>query len=203
MINLLPPDMRNSYHFAHANTYLIRWVFAGGIGIVGLAILGGLGLLYLQQTTRSLDSQINSLNATLKTQKLAETKSETEDISGSLKLAVTVLSKEVMFSQLLQKMGKITPNNVSLTDLTISQEQQGVDITAQTADYNTATQLQVNLEDPKNELFQKADIVSITCGNEETTTEESDSRYPCTVILRALFVKDNPYLFINDGKKKS
>lgn len=202
MINLLPPDLRSSYHYAHANTRLIRWFFAGVLAIAGLVMIGIYGMLYAQQTTDALDAQVRDHKTTLAAQDLEKTKSETEAISSSIKLAVTVLSKEIMFSKLLEKLGNITPNNASLTDLNISQEQQGVDITAQTTDYNTATQLQVNLTqvsatDPKSKLFDKADIVSITCNNTQNT-EETDSRYPCTVVIRALFVKDNPFLFIND-----
>ena len=201
MINLLPPELRSSYHYAHSNTILLRWVIAGAFAIGGLLIIGLSGILYTQQTTKSLDTQVSDLQSTLEEPDLDKTKAETENISGSIKLAVTVLSKEIMFSKLLEKLGNITPNNTSLTDLNISQEQQGVDITAQTTDYNAATQLQINLSDPANKLFEKADIVSITC-NSSQTSEEVDARYPCTAVIRALFVKDNPFLFINNEAKK-
>lgn len=210
MINLLPTDLRDSQRYAHANTLLLRWVVAGLLAVAGLGIIGGLGILYMNQTNQALDVQVKDLNASLANQELGKIKSETEDISSSIKLAVTVLSKEVLFSQLLGKLGSVTPEKASLTDLNISQEEKGVTITAQTADYDTATQLQVNLTKGKEQLFQKADIVSIDCNKSESSSENSDqnnsgtkNKYPCTVIIRALFVEDNPYLFINQDKKKS
>lgn len=198
MINLLPSNLRATYRYAHSNAVLLRWVTAFGFALIGLVLIAGLGYLYLHQTSKSLDNQMSTVQAALKEQNLDQTKKETEDISGSIKLAVTVLSKEVLFSKLLQQVAAITPSNARLADLNINQSEAGLDITARTTNYNAATQLQVNLADPANKLFQKADIISITCTGGE---EEEDQRYPCNVIIRALFVKDNPYLFINNAGK--
>jgi len=85
---------------------------------------------------------------------------------------------------------------VILTGLTITQTQGGVELTAQTTDYSAATQFQVNLADPKNQIFSQADIESITCGGGSGT----NANYPCSVSIRALFGNDNPFLFINDKK---
>jgi hypothetical protein len=53
--------------------------------------------------------------------------------------------------------------------------------------------VQVNLADPTNKIFSKADIVSITCSSSNALSP----LYPCTVNVRALFVTNNPFLFIN------
>ena len=113
---------------------------------------------------------------------------------------VTVLSKEILFSKLLTQLGTITPPNVRLTDLTISQTESAIDITAQTANYESATQLQVNLTDPNNKIFSKADIVSITCSSGATV---QDTAHPCTATIRAQFTENNPFLFINAAKAGS
>ncbi len=185
MINLLPPGLKSSYRYAHLNAKLLRWMGVFGLAIIGLVVISAGGLFYLYQTSRSYDIQISSLNRTLK-----------EHISNNLRLAVKVLSKEVLFSKLLTHLASITPSNANLTDLNISQEQTGIDITAETTDYNAATQLQVNLSDPNNKLFTKADIVSISC--ESNSDSGTSTKYPCSVVIRALFVKDNPFLFINN-----
>jgi len=119
------------------------------------------------------------------------------DISNNLKLAVQVLSQEILFSKLLKQLASVTPRNATLTNLSISDTQKGVDITAQTANYDAATQLQINLADPKNQIFAKADIITINCGS------TVGIRYPCTVNIRALFAANNPFLFINDKKAGS
>lgn len=194
MINLLPPDLKESYHYAHRNVRLVRWAVACLISLAGLAVISTVGLIYIQQTSRSYDSQIAAAETSLEDQHLTATQTKVKDISDSLTLAVKVLSKEVLFSNLLARLAMIMPNKTVLTDLNISQTQRSVDISALAVDYNSATQVQVNLTDPDNKLFDKAEIVNITCGGPGT--------YPCAITIRAMFVKNNPFLFINDGVTK-
>jgi Tfp pilus assembly protein PilN len=132
----------------------------------------------------------------LSKQKYGETKKQVGDISGSFKLVVQVLSQEVLFSQLLKQIGATIPNNAYLTGLNISQTKGAIDISASATDYKTATQVQVNLADPKNRIFSRADINNITCG-----VNAQDPRYPCTISIRALFSPNNPFLFINSKGK--
>ena len=197
IINLLPPDLKEAYHYAHRNVRLVRWTIICLVSLAGLAVISTVGLIYIEQTSRSYDTQISADEASLRDQHLSATQAKVKDISDSLRLAVQVLSKEVLFSKLLAQLAEITPSNAVLTDLNISQAQTSVDISALATDYNAATQLQVNLADPSNKLFSKADIVSITCGG-----NSASSAYPCSVIIRAVFVQNNPYLFINDGVSK-
>lgn len=202
MINLLPPELKEAYTYAQRNSKLMHWVISFAFALAGLLVISLGGILYVYQTSHSYDNQISQLQDTLKQEKLTETEKQASDISSSLKLSVKVLSKEVLFSKLLKQLAAVTPSNANLTDLNISQTQGGLDISAEATDYKAATQLQVNLSDAKNQIFSKADIISITCGG---TTENGDNRYPCTVVIRALFAKDNPFLFISNttGKTKS
>ena len=198
MINLLPPDLKEAYRYAHRNVRLVRWAVACGIGLIGLALISTAGLIYVQQATRAYAQQVRDAQTSLKDQNQTGVETQVKSITDSLKLAVQVLSKEVLFSKLLTQLASITPDNAVLTDLNISQAQTAVDITALTTDYAAATQLQVNLADPSNQIFSRADIISIICN---AANSGSDARYPCTVTIRALFVSNNPFLFINDGGK--
>ena len=198
MINFLPPDIKESYRYAHRNVNLLRWTIMFGIGFVGLVIISGAGLFYLQRQTVAYTTQIDGANAQLKKQNLGDVQRQVTEISNNLKLVVQVLSREVLFSKLLTRLGAVTPSNAVLTNLSIAQTTGGIDITAKTTDYGAATQLQVNLADPNNQIFSKADIVSISCNDADPT-----SKYPCTVTLRALFSNTNPFLFINSGKSGS
>ncbi len=199
MINLLPPDVKQSHQYARRNVRLVHWVFAIGFAFVGLAVISAGGLWYLKKTADQYNQQVVIAEDNLKKQDQAKVEQQVQDISNSLKLAVQVLSKEVLFSKLLEQLAVVTPNNATLSGLTISQVQGAVDISASTTDYNAATQLQVNLADPANKIFSKADIVSITCAVASASAEAVESRYPCTVTIRALFATNNPFLFINSG----
>lgn len=194
MINLLPPELKESYHYAARNVQLVRWTIICTLSFVGLALISTAGLIVIQQTTQSYVSQIATAQKSLDDQKLTQTQAEVSDISSSLKLSVQVLSKEVLFSKLLTQLATITPSNAVLTNLDLNETQTFLNVTAMTTDYNAAAQLQVNMADPANKLFSKADLVSVTCSG-----GSNSGKYPCTATIQALFAKNNPYLFINNG----
>lgn len=193
MINLLPPRVKQSYRYGMANVKLIRWVAAGLIALVGLGVIGTYGWLSMHQNIITNQNQILAAQVMLQKQKQKQTYAQVQDITSSFKLVVQVLSKEVLFSKLLTQMAAAMPSGSYLSDLTIGKVQGGLDVTAQAADYKTATQVQVNLADPTNQIFAKADIVNITC----SIKNAKDPSHPCTVTIRALFSADNPFLFIN------
>lgn len=199
MINLLPPDFKENISFARRNTMLRKWVIALIISITAIASTVAVGQLYLHQSTKTLSAQVQQSTEQLKIQKLEETQTRVEGISSSLKLVVQVLGREVLFSKLLQQIGAAMPPGAVLTNLSINKLQGGLDLQVAASDYQTGTQVQVNLQDPGNKIFEKADIVSIQCASgENASSDPFKSQYPCTVQIRALFAKNNPFLFINN-----
>lgn len=192
MINLLPTDLKEQYSYARRNSGLRRWAFALLFGLVGVGVVTTGGLLYMQHSIDTFSSQVLSTQSSLKDQKQDQTKQQSEEITSSLKLVVNVLGREVLFSKLLTQIAAVTPAQTSLTNLSISNVQGAIDITAISTDFKSATQLQVNLQDPANKIFSKADIQNIAC-----SANAVDPRYPCTVAIRALFAANNPFLFIN------
>ena len=194
MINLLPAERKEQYLYGRRNTVLRRWAFGLVFGLLGVALVATGGMLYLQSSVDSYSQQVIAANNSLKKQNLGDTQKHSQEITDSLKLVIKVLSREVLFSKLLTQIAAVTPANTSLSDLSISQVQGALELTAVSADYASATQLQVNLQDPANKIFSKADIQSINCNG-----KSSDPRYPCTVTIKALFSNNNPFLFINKG----
>lgn len=195
MINLLPPDIKQNFVYARRNRHMMRWVVALVIALIGIGLIAAGGQWHLNRTVVAYTEQVEQARAELKVQKLEETQKRVEDITTSLKLVVQVLSREVLFSKLIRQIGAAMPENTVLTNLQITKVEGGLDLDAAAVDYATASQIKVNLEDPSKQLFEKADLVSISCtaGSQPTT-----SRYPCQVKIRALFTKNNPYLFINN-----
>jgi Tfp pilus assembly protein PilN len=193
MINLLPPEAKQNLTYARRNTVLLHWAGMLVLSITGVGIIVLGGLFYIRQATHDYTVQKQKTEASLQSQNLDSTQKQVEEISSSLKLSVQVLSREVLFSKLIQQIGAVIPANASLTDLKIIQTQGGIDLTAIASDYNTATQVQVNLQDPANKIFSKADILNVTCGG----TNSPNPRYPCTITIKAQFAKSNPFLFIN------
>ena len=193
MINLLPSAVKQEYLYAQRNAFLVRWVIACLLAIVGVGVIGTSGYLYIHRSAQNYNHQVATTQSLLTQQHLSDTEKQVQGISNNFKLVVQVLSKEVLFSKLLTQLGTVMPANTVLTGLDITQIQGAVDITAAAKSYSDASQLQVNLADPHNQIFSKADILSINC----SASGSSDKNYPCTVSIRALFATNNPFLFIN------
>jgi Tfp pilus assembly protein PilN len=198
MINLLPPELKQQYVYGRRNTVLRRWAAAMVFGLAGVAIVTFAGLFLMQQSIVTYRGQVSSSNQLLDSQKLEQTRAHAKEITASVKLAEDVLAKEILFSKLITQIGKVTPPNTSLTDLNIGKDQNSLEIKAVSSDYTSATQLQVNLQDPANKIFSKADIQTITCG-----TNATDPHYPCSVTIKALLNQNNPFLFITKSGAKS
>lgn len=192
-INLLPPDIKQEHRYARRNARLLHTLTLFGVGLAGMLVIVAAGLVYMQQVANDYRGQAKAAEARLQGQKQAEIEKQARDVSNDLKLAVQVLSKEILFSELLKQLAMSIPNNVSLRGISISELKGALDITAEASDITTATQLQVNLTDPSNKIFSKADIISINCSSGGT------KRYPCDITVRALFAEGNPYLFISKG----
>ncbi len=197
MINLLPTQLKKDYVYARRNHQLIRWVLVFAAIIIGAATITGLGWLYIDRASSDYEKQISISKKQLEDQNYDKIQKEVKDMSNNLQLSVNVLSKQILFSELLQQMGSLMPRDTRLSNLTISQTQGAIDITVIAKDQTSATQVQVNLADPDNKLFSKVDIVSINCDY------NSKDGYPCRASLRALFADENPFLFINDKKAKA
>lgn len=196
MINLLSSNVKKDIQYARRNTVLLRWCLVLLLITIGIGIISISGVFYIRSSQRQYSDQIAHTDSTLKEQKLAETQKNIENISNNLKLTVQVLSKEILFSKLFKQIGAVMPPDTYLTDLKISDTEGGIDLSAAAKSYNSATQVQVNLQDPSNKIFDKADIITVGC----TTTVKTN--YPCTISLRARFGNNHDFFFINSGAKQ-
>lgn len=191
MINLLPRQQKEHIAFARRNTVLRKWALASFIGVMGILLVLAAGFVFINHSSKAWQKQVDETQTQLKKQKLEETQKRVTEISDSVKLAGQVLSKQILFSRLLEQVGGAMPPKSALQSLTISSTEGGIDLTAAATDYQAASQVQVNLSDPANKIFEKADIVSITCQDNPDGTLQ----YPCNVTIRALFAKNNTFQY--------
>lgn len=196
MINLLPHDIKEDIFYARRNTSLRNWIVASILALAGVGIIVAGGLIYMEQSIKSQSSQIAQSKQDLQAQKVDETQKRVEEISSNTKLTLDVLSREILFSKLIRQIGSALPANTALQSLQIDAVQGGIQLNAYAADFNAGTQLQINLQDPKNGVFEKADINSITCADPNAPAGDQNKLYPCTVNLRALFGKNTSYTYI-------
>ena len=191
MINLIPTETRTDTIYARRNSAMLKWAFALVAGLLGVGLIVGAGMIYLTQTTNDQQKKLQNAEASLNSQNITDTQKKIDEISNNVKLTTSVLSREILFSKLLRQLGATLPANTSLQELQIDKLQGALSLIALSKDINSGTQVQVNLQDPKNQIFDKADIESITC-----TPDNLTAIYPCKVQIKALFLKNNPYLYI-------
>lgn len=192
MINLLPSELKKDITYARKNTKLRRWIFGSAAALAGVGIIITGGLFYMQQSIQKHTVMLEESKTALRSQKVEDTQKKVEEISANTKLATQVLSREILFSKLIRQLGSALPASTALKSLKIDKLQGGILLNAAASDFNAATQLQLNLQDPKNGVFEKADINSINCG--ENT--DAATGLPCDVSVRALFSKKNSYVYI-------
>src|SRR5205085_2027717 len=123
MINLMPPELKTGYVYGRRNVVLRRWVVMFLLALIGLGALATYGLLDIHQSTMHYDKQISATEAAFKAEKSEQVQKQVQDISNNFKLAVKVLSQEILFSQLIKQVGATMPDNTNLTNLTINQTQ--------------------------------------------------------------------------------
>lgn len=193
MINLLPPSLSQNIRFGRLNAKLVRWLFGMFMATAGLILILVVGWLYINQQSRNLSRDISSSNTQLSTQDLTQVQKDASEISGDVKVINQVLSREIRFSDLLQAIGQVMPPGTILGSLTLSDTKGAIDLSASTKNYASAAQIAVNLNDPKNGLFSKVDIININCTTGATN-------YNCTASLKALFSKDAQTKFLGLAK---
>ncbi len=191
MINLLPSDYGASLRFAHLNSIMRRWLVVSLLAGAGLVLIMVVGWVYINQQNKNLTRNIDSVNQQLQAEDLAGTQKKAKDITSNIKIINQVLSREIRFSELISHIGTVMPPGTVLSGLTLSKVDGGLDLSATARDYTSATQIAVNLSDPKNQIFDKLDIVNINCSS------TSGNAYPCSATFRALFSKATQSQFLN------
>lgn len=203
MINLLPPSEKKNILYARRNRAVTKWLVVTAMGVIGIVTIITAGFLYINQSAQVFANQIQQTKQQLASQKLEETQKHTEDISNSTKLALQVLSQQILFSELLRQIGAVMPPGSALQSFNVGKLEGGIDLQAVAKTYQTASQVQVNLADPANKIFEKADIINISCASiDEQVQNEEENPYPCQVTIRALFAKGSPFLFTGGGNKR-
>lgn len=191
MINLLPADYGASLRSSHLNTIARRWLIAALLACSGLVLILAVGWIYINQQNKNLAHNIDTVNQQLQAQDLAGTQKKAKEITNNIKIINQVLSREIRFSGLITQIGSTMPPGTVLSGLTLSKVDGGLDLSATARDYTSAAQIAVNLSDPKNKIFDKVDIVNITCSSTSGTT------YPCSATFRTLFSKSTKSQFLN------
>lgn len=191
MINLLPADYGALLRLSHQKAAVRRWFGGLLLATAGLIVVFIIGWLYIEQQNKSLSSSVAATKQQLEAQDLAGTQKKAKEITNNIKTINQVLSREIRFSGLITQVGSVMPPGTVLSSLNLSKVEGALDLSANARDYTSATQIAVNLSDPKNMIFDKVDIISINCA------QSSSDPYPCNATFRALFSSTTKNRYLN------
>lgn len=191
MIDLLPVEIKKSRAYGRLNRTLLRWNALCSAAILGVLLIGGTGYFFINNAALSAADVKLETEKSIEKAKLSDVEANYAAFANNLKTVVQILSSQVLFSELLQQIGGVTPSGATLNTVSLSDTDNALDLDFTTSSTSLAATIQVNLEDPKNELFEKADIIQVSCSTSGGGVES------CNVQLRALFKEDAKFLFLN------
>ena len=196
MINLLAPEAKRQLRAARRNVVLRRYtVFVSFVVLLVFATFGGGYYLAVNERNR-LQAEVDSQSS--KTAKYQAARATATQFSKDLTTAKTIFANEVVFSDLLLDISKILPSGVVLSELNVSTETFGTEITlrARAKDANTGPiNLKTALE--QSDLFSNVKIANISDESDGVTASQKfiEKTYPVTIELLAT-------IDANAGKRK-
>lgn len=194
MINLMPQEITRDRKYGRKNILLFRWLMQTAIAFVLLCLSVFIGLGVLHRSQDSVYKNKQSLLSKISEEKLDDTQKSYKEFSDNLNTVTQILSKQILYSLLLQKIGSVIPPGTTLNSISIASTDNALDLNFNINNSSLAPIIQINLQDERNKLFEKADIIQVTC-------QQTDEK--CTAQLKAQYKKDAVFLFINTiGDKK-
>lgn len=191
MINLLPPETKKDRYYGRKNVVLLKWISLSLVLFIMLIASIGIGLGIMNRAISNANINKQVLATSISDDKLNETEQSYNEFLNNVKTVTQILSKQVLYSSLLQQIGKVTPPGANLNSVSISSTDNALNLNFTINSPDIAPILQLNLQDQKNKLFERADIIQVNCQQKEKTDN------PCTAQLRAEYKKDAMFIFIN------
>lgn len=203
MINLLPPSAKQDVIYGRRNSKLIIAIMSLGIVIAIIGAITVFGQLFISKNEQSYISSVETTKQRIRDQKLEESQKQLGVLSDNFKTVVQILNKQVLFSKLFEKIGSTVPDNAVLTELTLTNEDTALNLTFAAKDRETANQAFVNASDPQNGLFEKADLVKVSCVKIDDIPVSQRPKFACSTDVRVLLKPNSPFLFLNALKEEA
>lgn len=191
MINLLPSDIKQEISYARRNAKLVGWVISLLVVIVGVALMSAFGIFYIQKNVTNQQKVANTAKERMASQNVDKVKTDLQTLSNNVNTIVQILNRQLLFSKMFTAIGGVLPKGTALNDITLSSSESALDLNIGASNRETATQAFVNISDPKNGFFDKADLVTINC------SDGTDKKYPCTATIRVTLKTDSSFYFLN------
>jgi HAMP domain-containing protein len=198
MINLMPDYLRQEVGYARRNYVLLKWLMAIGVAIIAVGLMTMFGQYYINRNTKSLQATAEITQTRINSQNLQETQADIQGLSNNFITITQLLKRQLLFSKMFVKIGGIIPQGAILRGITLSTTTSAaIDLNVIAANREAATLAFVNISDPTNGLFDKADLLSVSCSTVTAETEALSARYPCSAMIKVVIKTDSSFYFLN------
>jgi hypothetical protein len=175
MINLLPQDEKRQIIAGQTNRLLARYCIISLALAALLFIYIGISYFILMKSKSDAEQTIAESNRQLS--QYQEVQQQAKQFSDNLKIAKSILDKEVPYSKIAVKIAQALPKNIVLQSLDLDATTFGkpVSLTTKGKSYSDALELKTALEN-KKDFFQNVHLVSVTAN-------EAKDGYPMSIVI--------------------
>lgn len=183
MISLLPPNERKELNAARSNTLLLRYMFLVIALICFLVIELAVVYAFLKAEQAKQDAAVTENEQ--KAREYAPVKAEAAAFSTNLKVASSIMQKQVPYAAILKELSNTIPRDTIVDRIELSTATIGVptafNIKAKSQDSVLAFKDAFN----NSKYFNDAKIISI-----EKKTDNKDEKYPFSASVSVVFKKE-------------
>lgn len=160
MINLLPPSYKKEIAAGKSN--LLLWRYCIVSIILSLLLFATVGAFYLLLLKAKNDALASIESSNYKVEKYSSTQKNYNSFSTNLKVAKSILDKDVSYSKISLKIAQSLPQGIVLQSLTLDAKTFGkpMTINALGKDYGDALRLKNSFE--KSDIFKDVHIESLS-----------------------------------------
>lgn len=193
MINLLPPDVKESIRYGRKNRLLIGWITAFCVLLCLVLLLTVAGTFYVKAAANSYGKKVDSAKMRIQQQNLENAQKDAEKFSSDLDTVVKILSDQLLFSKIIRSTGSVLPNGVTLKEINYDSKDSTMTLDILAPSEAAASQTLVNITEGNAKLFSKADLVQV---------QRADNGVGYNANIVALINKDSEFFFLNNVNKK-
>lgn len=167
MINLLPNTIRTERRYGRFNRIALIASLSVMAVALACAIIIGFGWMTIRSEKSAAESQI--AQNTTEISQLDSARKQIDDTAKQLNTIKKLYDGEVQFSKIIPEIGSVIPPGAVLTSLSLTgNKDEPLQLSFRAKTQDLAPIIRANLAN--SQLFQSADIISVTGGNDQTTT---------------------------------
>jgi Tfp pilus assembly protein PilN len=182
MINLLPPDNKRQIQAGRSNTLLLRYNLFLLIAVGFLLVAIGVVYVYLGNTKTAAEQTIKENQARVNS--YAEIEKQSNEFKANLAIAKQILSKEVVYTDVVLQIAALMPPGVILDNLKLDAKTFGTKTTLAAHSKTIADAIALK------ESFQKSPLFSDVNFQIISTPETGSGSYPVGISLNVTIKKE-------------